>query len=467
MRYRLITFLVFGSAVTAIGEWNLKNQRLEPLKKLNALWLDFCVGNSGGKIGNPSVTFVRIDDEYEPLNIGGNSTPKSDDATPPKLSRLDFATILGFVGKQKPKTVAFIPTPTFDNKNLLNQTDIVPLKDAALQLPRMTIGAVVSGDGKPSSESENVQYPSIKALGDTELLPALTRTVKAPDPQLLANGDPAFTIIETFPKPMGNGDANQKVPLVAKQGAKVVPSFVLCSLANQAGIGLDQITLHLEKPKPFIQIGDLYTVPVSEDGAMEVPVHGGLKDSMISEVSGDDGKRKKAYHFTRLTVNELAYTGKEEDAIAKRILAKFQGKFQSVAENLVLIGFDRNLDRRIPAAGDEFLSESSLLARAIATIQSGRFINWWPQWGRWIAALAILGIAVFLFRLSRRKVAVFGGLAVLIFFTACVFVFRATLTWTPPFVMFSLFGLALAIGLILPRNHSQPVDPSEDPDPEG
>ena len=117
----------------------------------------------------------------------------------------------------------------------------------------------------------------------------------------------------------------------------------------------------------------------------------------------------------------------------------------------MIVGFDRNADRRIPTVSGELISESSLIARAIATIQSGRFIKWWPQWGRWLAVLAILAIAIFLFRMPRNKVAIFGGIAALIFFAVCVLIFRSTLTWTPPFVMFTLFGLALVVGFIIPR----------------
>ncbi len=456
MRYRLTTFLIFGAILVGIGEWDLQNQKLGPLKKLNELWLEFCVGNSGDRIKPPSVTLVRINDDYLPLTLGG-APPKAVDGAPPKLSRLDFATILGFIGKQNPKTVSFIPSPGFDDKNPLNQTDIVPLKDAALQLPRMTLGSIVSGDKPPANGGEKIEYPAIEALGDTALLPALTRTVRMADPQLLANGDAAFTSIESFPKPQEKGAA-LRVPLVAKQGTKVVPSFVLRSVATQAGIGLDKITLNLESPNPFIQVGDLFTIPVGSDGAMEVPAHGGLKRSMIKNVRTDKGEKKEVHYFTSVTVDELAYTGKKDDEVAKRILAKFQGKFESVSRNLVVVGFDRKIDRRIPTVTGEMLSESSLLARAIATIQSGRFISWWPQWGRWLAVLAILAIAIFLFRLSRGKVAIVGGISVLVFFTVCVSIFKSTLTWTPPFVMFSLFGLALAVGLILPRSNAQKTE---------
>ena len=91
---------------------------------------------------------------------------------------------------------------------------------------------------------------------------------------------------------------------------------------------------------------------------------------------------EEVYHLTSLTVDELAYTGGADDEVAKRILADFQGKFESVSNNLIVIGFDRNNDRRFTTAYGEVLSETMLLARTIATIQSGRFIDQWSMVGR-------------------------------------------------------------------------------------
>jgi hypothetical protein len=62
--------------------------------------------------------------------------------------------------------------------------------------------------------------------------------------------------------------------------------------------------------------------------------------------------------------------------------ANFQSKFDSVGENLV-VGFDRTADCRIKTVTGESLSETLMLSRAMAAIQSGRFIEWWPSRIRW------------------------------------------------------------------------------------
>ena len=171
----------------------------------------------------------------------------------------------------------------------------------------------------------------------------------------------------------------------------------------------------------------------------------------MSSVNYDDeGNAEKKLNFTSLTVEELAYTGGEDDEVAKRILASFQEKFASVSENLVVVGFDRTADRRVGTAQGEALSETLILARAIATIQSGRFIDWWPAPVRWIAILLIAAIAFFLFRLPRGRFVLAWAISSLAFFGICVLIFRMSLSWTPPFFAFALFGLMLLIGIFIP-----------------
>ena len=173
MRSRFLTFVVFGLLLVVIGEWDLRARKTTSLTKLNDFWLEFCVGNAGDAIGDPAITLIRIDDSYEPLRIGEDETVPNDG----RLSRLDFATILGFVGKMNPRSVAFLPTPTFDENLTLNQTDIVPLKDAAMQLPRITVATTISNDGGQAKDAVALNYPALKLEGEAADILTFTRTV--------------------------------------------------------------------------------------------------------------------------------------------------------------------------------------------------------------------------------------------------------------------------------------------------
>lgn len=449
MRQRFLTFAVFGIVLIALGEWGLRSGKF---KGLDDSWLEFCVGNAGGKLGDPAVTVIRIDDGYEPLRIGGDGNLPNDGT----LSRLDYATILAFVAKFEPRSVAFLPTPVFDENLTLNKTDIAPLKDAAMKLPKLVVASTVSNDGDQAKEAAPLAYTAVKVEGDPSSILAFTRSVRYPDAQILANGTPAFKSIESA-RDLASG-ATVRIPLLARRGDQVAPSLILAAVAHHAGVAPDQITVKLDDGRARILVGEAYTIPVSADGTFAVPMRSGLKAPMKKSISLEDGSRKELELFGSLTVDELAYTGEENDEVAKRILASFQSRFDSLRDNLVLVGFDRTGDRRIATPSGESISETNLFARAIATIQSGRYIEWWPTWARWVAVAAILLIALVLFRLPRAKFVPAVFVAALLFFAAKVFVFSATLAWTPPFVALTLFALMAVVGVIVPLGKAEPTE---------
>ena len=459
MRQRFVTFAVLGLVLALLAEWNLRSRAISPLDKLNQFWLEFCIGNSGNKLSDPAVTVIRINDDYEPLSIGPDSPAAADG----KLSRLDFATILGFVGKLNPKSVAFLPTPSFDESLTLNQTDIVPLKDAAMQLPRLVVASSVSDDGEQAKETSPLTYEALEVEGEISTLLPFTRTIRRPDPQILANGDPAFKAIESARNL--TSEKATKIPLVGNFRGKAVASIVLVAVANHAGIAADQIKVNLTAAKPHIQLGDAKQIPIALDGTFTLPRHAGITPGMKTMRAGEDGEPVEDYQFATLRVDEIAYTGEKEDEVAKRIVETLQGKFDSLQDNLVLIGFDRLADRRIPNGAGPPLSETMMVAHAAATIQSGRFIDWWPTWLRWVAILIIGLIGFILLRFSRAKFIPLWLLTFLLFFAACVVIFRSTLTWTPPFFAFALFGLMLLIGVFVPGgNQAAAKQATEEPE---
>ncbi len=452
MRHRLITFLVFGAILVGIAEWDLKNRKIGPIQSLNDWWLELCVANTRDKISDPAVTFVRINDEYEPLEdlgLGEEGSNGGGDA-PKNLSRLDYATILGALQQLKPKSVAFAPVPEFDGNSLFNQTDIEPLKKAASTLPRLTLGSIVSETG----DAGGPEYPTLAHSGDFSKVREIKRTVRSPDSQLLANGDPAFTRFEDGEISTENGTV--RIPLIARQGDKVVPSFGLLALLNTSEVAVDNVTVTIEADKKIIQVGDKYTIPIDEFGTMIVPAYAGLKNKMIS----NEGKDDEAHHFVTLTANQVHIPG-EDDDVAREFIAKFQRELNSISENLVIIGFDRNIDRQFKLQNGDQLSRAGLFARAIATIQSGRYIEWWPNWLRWIGVLAVVGLAFIVFKFHRSKAAVFGLLGSLVILVALVVIFKGTLSWTPPFAIISLLVLLILVSVILP---DKPAPPVEKPD---
>ncbi|MDF1815444.1 MAG: hypothetical protein P1V20_24805 [Verrucomicrobiales bacterium] len=456
MNKRFVVFLLLGLALLGAAEWDIHERVLSPIRKLDRFWIDFCIGNAGNKIGEPSISMVRIPDDYEPVPVGAENTNPQDEKS---LTRLDYAAFLYAIGKMNPKAVSFLPTPVFGAKSVLNETTIYPLKDAALQLPRMTLGAIVSSEGKPANAKENVTFPAIVVKGDTSQIPLIAKTTIPADPDFLVNGDPAFVQSESFQPITG---AYPRIQLVARQGDKVVPGFVLSSVAKQAGLALDKITLDLESRKPVIQVGDLYTIPVATDGSMSLPSHGGLKHSMYTVSTDANGDETRTYQFASMTVEDVALAAARTDKVAQTLYDEFAGKFQSLSSNLVLLGYDRTSDRTIPTANEEWLSPMTATARAIATIQSGRHIKRWPVPIRAAVYVGIFVLGAILLGFSRKASPLILGAGIAVT-AGMVLVFRETLTWTPPFAIFGLFALMFLIGIFSSGKPKKEVTEPEEP----
>jgi len=440
MRYRLITFLVFGILVVGIGEWAAKNHRL---RSLNHWWLDFCVGNAAEKIDDPSVTFVRIDEDYVPV-FGEDFT------------RADYAAILGFVSRLEPQSVAFEPSLEFDETILINQDALAPLKAAALTLPELTLGTVVESGQPPQDPSEVVTYPTLSNVkGDLSKVPEITRTVATPDDQMLANGTPAFTAIE-LDTPAASGEV--EIPLIARQGDQLVPGFVIDALVRYAKLTLDDVTVDLESDQPTISIGDRHVIPIDATGHMKIYEHSGI--GRQPEDYPDPGDAYRYGLFKSVSAFNLTLTG-EDDPQMQQLLEGLQDEFASMKENLVVIGDDHAEIRHTEfSTGDPAISQAQLLSRAIATIQSGRYITWWSAGARLLSAAAIFVLALFIFRLPRKKAVALSLFAAFLYFFVVVAIFKSSLSWAPPFTQMALFGLLAIAALILPDPTKQPATES-------
>ncbi len=66
-----------------------------------------------------------------------------------------------------------------------------------MKLPKLLVASTVSNDGEQAKEAAPLAYPALKVEGDPSAILTFTRTVRYPDPQILANGVPAFRAIES------------------------------------------------------------------------------------------------------------------------------------------------------------------------------------------------------------------------------------------------------------------------------
>ena len=426
MLSRLLTFLAVAIAIVALGEWDAKNRHFAFSEKVNQWWLDFCVGNARDKINDPNVTFVSIGDDYEPV-LDGDS-----------LSRLDYVVLLGYIEKFKPRAVSVAPIISFPEPNVLNQG---ALKKQVLKMPRLTLGSIAEAGSPATNDGEKPSYPTIdKVEGDIANVAEITRAVSMPDEEPLSNGVSAFTAIELSDTGVASAPM---LPLVGRVGDKLVASFALQALISDADLALEdvQVSLPPAAAKPHISIGDRYRIPVDASGRLASYPHSGVTSPLYPIVNAKN---------LPLTADE----GLE--------FAQLDDDFDSLKKNLVVVGENGGRAAKVALPNGESYSQHEYIARAIALVQSGRFIERWPEWAKYVGIAVIILLAAFLFRLRRMPLLFWGSvIAFLYVFGICLGSFKEWLVWTPPFVPLALFASIFLVGLILPSTAEKKATTSD------
>ena len=434
MLYRLLTFLVFAAVIIGLGEWDAKNQRFAFNETINERWLEFCVGNARDKINDPAVTFVSIGDDYEPVLEGD------------QLSRLDYAVLLGNVEHFKPRAVAVAPPISFKDENIINQG---ALKKQVLKMPRLTLGSIADSGTAPADDSEKPEYPVLtKVEGDISKLPEIKRASMMPNEEPRSNGVVAFTEIEL----LDDAGAADHLPLIARVGETVVSSFTLQSLIADADLTLDDVSVKLsaKNGKSEITIGDRYVIPVDSSGRLASYPNSGVAPPTYPIVD--------AKHLP------LASSDDPEIAARRNELGQ---DFDSLENNLVIIGKSGKDTRQVPLANGDSYSQHELIARAVAIVQSGRYISKWPDWAKYAGIALIVLLAALLFRLRRMPLLFWGFVCAFLYvFGVCLGSFKEWLVWTPPSVPLALFAGIIGVGMILPSNAERAVGENGNTKPE-
>jgi len=420
VKYRIVTFLVFGTALFFLGEQSANEHHLPFTQSLDRVWLEFCIANTSDRLTDGSVTLVRIDDTYEP------ALPSDE------LTRLDYAVILANIEKFKPQSVAIAPSLQWPETNIINQK---ALKTQCSKMPLLTLGAVVENSPVPDKNSDSDQYSLLANIeGDTSQITPFTRTVAYPEADSRANGRAAFTEIELSNIEENSGTLT--IPLIAKHGDNIVPSFILLAIINHTKHKLENVSVQLPPAvsRGEILIGEDYVIPIDKTGRMKIYEHAAIAPPLYRTVSA--------------TELPLALS---EDPSIKALQIDLEDEYQSLSNNLIVIGLDRKSDRLLALSSGDKISLSELITRSIATIQSGRFIEQWPLPGRLIGFAGIIVAALRLYQFSRWKVLIWGGLLTFLYIGGSVFVFKSSLLWTPLFTPLALFATLILIGIILPH----------------
>tara|TARA_R110002096_G_scaffold376724_1_gene570450 strand:- start:4043 stop:5305 length:1263 start_codon:yes stop_codon:yes gene_type:complete len=413
MKYpiKVAIFLVLATIAVVLIE---REEGRNSLQALNQGYLDWLVGNASGKIEDPAVTFLRVDkDELDEHNLD---------------PRLDWAIILKGLEEFEPKAVGIVPALDWEGDDVLAKG---ALKKRVNLMPRMVLGSILGPAAGEGGEDPAIsKFASFQNVsGDQSALPTAKKVIALPDEDLLSNGDPAFTHIDLSEQPESSPNGI-RVPLLAKLGDKVVPSFVLASILAYEGVTTDDVQVNLGRN---IRIANHYKIPIDKGGYFTV-YHG----------------MRGIYPNINSTSLTLAVSQFED--LTQELRESSQATLDTLKTNTIVIGYDQETEHRFELPTGSKISLAELQAMAIATVQSGRHITHWPLVGRILSFIALTAVGAFMLKGSRFRGIIGGLLALLLYAIISLLTFQTSLSWTPPVAAIAVCIVLTILGVILPRS---------------
>ena len=384
------------------------------LATANRTYVDWLIGNSREQIRTPSVTLLTVDDSEEPIFQSWPPGP------------IDYSIMLRRLALYDPKVVAVEPVLQWE-ETAPGELEILRSAGLGFDRGQLLLGAVLQWNTaapEPKGSTLNLLRPLPNVAGDLDKIPEFTTVSQLPDPRLTAVGASAgFTQIDLGEGTIGG--SSLLVPLLARVGDIVVPSFVLLA----AMLELDAAPADVE-----VQLGDSITIkgdlviPIDPSGALNV--FAGLRATLPVR-----------------DANILVWDPADEGGGAGGGLGKAER--EALASRVVLLGMDDENSRTIPAGRGKKVSRAELFALAIATIQSGRYLEKVSPATEWITWAVLVGIGLLLLRMHRKRAFGLALLLVLLFLIANLLFFQSTQSWLPPAVPLALLACIILGALTL------------------
>lgn len=219
-----------------------------------------------------------------------------------------------------------------------------------------------------------------------------------------------------------------RVPLLARTGTLVVPTLMLQSILTWSTIPPDQLRV---KPGTAITGPKGLSIPIDESGCFRfyLPLAQRVASLQADEFLFDKNQAETTYG---------------ENTQERKAL-------KSVAGSLVWLGEDDAASRVLKLADGNTASEADLITRALAAIQTGRFIRPLAPLLQSIPQAAAVIFGFWLVRWQRRNL--WKGLAVgaLFLLTASLLAFQSNHTWIPLAPALLQLGIVFILGWLMPR----------------
>ncbi|MEM7012143.1 MAG: CHASE2 domain-containing protein [Verrucomicrobiota bacterium] len=452
---KIVIFLVIAGLFVAGAEYL---DRTDGGRKFNEQYfLEMLVGTAEG-VGNPEVTYVAVN-QGEKDQFGGWPPP-----------RLDWGVILNLLGHgssdERAKLsdngvdpgVKFHDSPVVGVAASLNWPEedsnilaVEVMKERALLLASLVNGAALGPEGAEGAKPvDAATFATIDQVeGDVSQLPDAGAAVETPDSALEIAGVNAFTHIELADL-AESSENGVKIPLLARFGESVLAGFALQVVLEAKQLDESNVSVKFADGAGVIDIagedGDgnavSYSIPIDERGRMLV-YHG----VRVAEL------------YPKLDAAVDLILASSDYEVAEQVRAAKAEEVETLKSNAVVIGFDHEAAKQFELPTGDKVSRSELMAMAVATIQSGRFVQVWPSWMRYaVLAVVVLVCALLIPTRALSRGNIFIGLVLAFgYFALSLVTFQTNLTWTPPLAGIGVCLAFIIAGWILPKPKPKPA----------
>lgn len=427
---KAVIFLIIAAAMTFF--LNREDER-GTFAVVDREYISGLIAYSDADIHEPSVTFLQVDDPE--ARVFG-SWP---------LGPVDYSILIDNLGKNDPRVIAVEPVLGWiggvDDLRMSSLRNVLLRTDPEFEgggTARVLLGAELqmNPSGKPIGAGALSLFPEIKNVeGDRSRLPEFTRAGAFPEPALTAISQQlGFTRID-----LGDADAERKqdsltVPMLARFGDRVVPSFILLAMVLEAGVDVDSVE---------VVLGDV--IRIGGERGLEIPIDRAGRLNVFTGI-----RERIAKHNADI----LILLGGED---IRDQLTEAQKK--SLLSRIVILGTDDEAARTIPLRGGEMISRGELFAMAMATIQAERFIQKVPPPVRNVIWGGLLVIGVGLLRLPRKPTAaMLSAVWLILYLVGNLMLFQYTQQWTPLMVPLGIVSSAVLVALLLPATRREPAE---------
>lgn len=414
--------LLFGGT---LGVFLMREQERGTMEPFDRVHREFLKANPSPDepvtaLEEPAVVFARIADRD--LSIRAFSSWP--------LEESDWQVVLQNLAAYTPKATAISAPLPFIRSG-------PGLTAAAQAIPLLSSGAPAStspGDG-PQQMPEGL--PVLTVRGSALRIPEL-KSIRPPAlPGTWAAGD--IDMLPAEQKLTVDGDWC-RVAMLARMGDKVVPTMALRALIDWSGIKPADLAV---QPGVAITGGKSLRIPIDEAGFFRYYLS---LAPFVPTVNAD------VFVLTR----DRALADLPPDDEQRRHL-------ENLKTRLLWFGHDDTASRRLKLPNGTPVSPASLTARAIAAIQTARFMRPLPPHFQWIPAGGTLLFCLWLTHWRKSRLWPGAFVAAVALIAASLYLYRHNHHWMPLGPSLALLAATVVLSYVLPTSKRKETLPDSPP----